>query len=120
MQLSLIIIFFTGILFSTLAIPLIRRKVKMNSWYGVRIPQTSESEYVWYEVNSKVGKYLFGFGLLISCLSLYFFSNPTNPEYLMIYVLIVMLIFGSVFLIIRAYKIADQISADQFIKQKDK
>ena len=109
MQISLIIIFSTGILFSILAIPLMKRKVKMNNWYGIRIPQTMEDENVWYEVNAAMGKYIFSWGIFISVLSLYFFLNPTSPGYLMIYVLIGVMIAGAILLVILSYKIADKV-----------
>lgn len=84
MLLSLITFFLTGIVFSGLAIPLIRKKVKINSWYGIRIPQTMDNEKVWYQVNEIMGKYIFVFGMLISILSLYFMLNPTDPNYIKI------------------------------------
>lgn len=111
MQISLILFFLTGILFSVLAIPLIRKKVKINSWYGIRVPKTMESEAVWYEVNAVVGRYIFFFGILISVLTLYFIMNPTDPEYLMVYTLLVILITGSVIMVIMSYKVSDRISS---------
>ena len=104
---GLVTFFITGLIFSGLAIPLIRKKVKINSWYGIRIPQTMENEKVWYKVNEIMGKYIFVFGMLISILSLYFTLNPTNPEFIMIYILLAILIFGTVFLVILSYKIAN-------------
>jgi len=59
MQISLMTFFVAGIIISALALPLIKRKVKINSWYGVRLPQTMQSENIWYNVNSYMGKYLF-------------------------------------------------------------
>ncbi len=56
-----------------------------------------DNEKVWYEVNEIVGKYIFVFGMLISILSLYFTINPTDPGFIMIYILLAILIFGSFF-----------------------
>lgn len=105
---ALITFFITGLIFSGLSIPLIRRKVKINSWYGIRIPQTMDNEKVWYEVNEIVGKYIFVLGMLISILSLYFTLNPTEPGFIMIYILLAILIFGSVILVVIAYRIANK------------
>ncbi len=105
---ALITFFITGLIFSGLAIPLIRRKVKINSLYGIRIPQTMDNEKVWYEVNEIVGKYIFVFGMLISILSLYFTINPTDPGFIMIYILLAILIFGSVLLVVLSYRIANK------------
>ena len=47
-----------AILFIALSIPLVKRKVKMNPWYGVRIPKAFESEENWYKINAYGGKRL--------------------------------------------------------------
>ena len=110
MQISLITFFITGFIFSALAVPLIRRKIKINNWYGIRLPQTMENEKVWYEVNSIMGKYLFGWGIFILCVIIYYVINPTNPEYLMVYVLLVILIMGTILFVIRSFRTAARIS----------
>ncbi|MDX1699396.1 MAG: SdpI family protein [Melioribacteraceae bacterium] len=110
MQVSLITFFISGIAFSALAIPLIRKKIKINNWYGIRIPQTLDDEDVWYEVNALMGKYIFSWGIFISVLTIYFFLNPTDPEYLMIYILLVILISGAILLVIVSYKVSNNIT----------
>ena len=47
-----------SILFIAISIPLVKRKVKMNGWYGVRIPKAFESEENWYKINAYGGKRL--------------------------------------------------------------
>lgn len=120
MQISIIIIFFTGILFSALAIPLIRRKIKMNYWYGIRIPQTMVNENIWYKVNEIMGKYIFAWGILISSLSLYFITNPTDPYYLMAYVLLGLLIIGAILLVVISFKVGNRVSIEEQRKEKTK
>jgi len=34
-----------------LGFPLMKRKVKMNRWYGVRIPKSFQSEEHWFKIN---------------------------------------------------------------------
>ena len=46
-QTSLTVFFITGLLFSALSIPLIRKKVKANAWYGIRTGETLRDESVW-------------------------------------------------------------------------
>jgi uncharacterized membrane protein len=53
----------TGVLFSILALPLMRNKVTPNKTYGFRTPATLSDEALWYEVNSKAGKDLLVIGL---------------------------------------------------------
>ncbi|MCB0731675.1 MAG: SdpI family protein [Ignavibacteriae bacterium] len=92
---SLITFFITGLLFAGLSIPLIRKKVKINNWYGIRLPQTMKSETVWYEVNAIMGKYLFVFGIIIAGLSAYFYFNPLEDQFYMVYLLLAVLVIGS-------------------------
>lgn len=116
MQINIIIFFLTGILFAALALPLIKRKVKINSWYGIRIPQTMENEKVWFKVNSIMGKYLFVLGIFISGLSLYFVLNPTDPGYLMVYILLGVTIVGTIMLVVLSFKVANKISIQEYRK----
>ena len=41
-----------------ISIPLIQRRVKMNNFYGVRIPKAFESEENWYKINEYGGRQL--------------------------------------------------------------
>jgi hypothetical protein len=43
-------------LFVALALPLALRKVRMNIWYGLRIPQAYLSNESWYDINEYGGK----------------------------------------------------------------
>ena len=119
MQVSLITFFISGIAFSALAIPLIRKKIKVNNWYGIRIPQTMDDDEVWYEVNALMGKYIFSWGIFISVLTLYFFLNPTDPEYLMVYILLVILISGAVLLVIISYKVSNKITLRKLAEKEE-
>lgn len=48
------------------AVPLIRGQVKMNRWYGVRIPAAFESEAQWFELNRYGGRLFFFWGASIA------------------------------------------------------
>jgi uncharacterized membrane protein len=55
-----------GILNIGLALPLMRRRVKPNRLYGLRVPATLADEWVWYEANALCGRdmvYVAGFEL---------------------------------------------------------
>jgi len=45
-----------GFLITILCIPLVKRKIKMNRWYGMRIPKSFKSEENWYKINEYGGK----------------------------------------------------------------
>lgn len=54
---------FIGLLMSGISIPLIRRRVKMNYWYGIRFPAAFESDDAWYRINAHGGKCFFWYGV---------------------------------------------------------
>lgn len=116
-QTSLLVFFVTGLIFSGLSIPLIRKKVKMNAWYGIRTGETMRDETIWYKVNSIMGIYLFVFGLVISALSVYFIFYPLNEEYEMVYTLLGALIIGTILFVKQSYYVSYKQSKKQFNKQ---
>ena len=65
---------FIGLLIILLCIPLIKRKIKMNRWYGMRIPKSFKSEENWYKINEYGGKIFIYWSipiLLIGIISLF-------------------------------------------------
>ena len=48
----------TALLLIVLSIPLAKRKIKMNDFYGVRIKKAFESEENWFNINEYGGKQL--------------------------------------------------------------
>lgn len=58
-----------GALFVALSVPLMRRRVKPNMLYGLRIRATLADERVWYEANAKSARDLLVLGLGISVLA---------------------------------------------------
>jgi uncharacterized membrane protein len=59
-----------GLLIVLLAIPMIRRRVKPNGLYGLRVPATFADEWVWYEANARTGLDMLWLGLLLLVLAL--------------------------------------------------
>ncbi|MEX2579780.1 MAG: SdpI family protein [Verrucomicrobiales bacterium] len=47
-----------GLVCIGLSVPLLRGRVKMNRWYGVRIPKAFSSEDNWYRINQYGSKAL--------------------------------------------------------------
>ena len=56
--------FGSGILTIVLAVPLIRRKVPPNGWYGFRTPSTLKDPDIWYAVNARFGAWLLVAGIV--------------------------------------------------------
>jgi hypothetical protein len=57
---------FTGLLLIALAVPLVRRRVPMNRWYGVRIPKAYASDANWYALNEVGGRWLAAAGAVLA------------------------------------------------------
>lgn len=54
-----------GLLMFFISLPLVYRKVPMNSLYGIRIPAAFESEQRWYDINAYGGQQLAAWAWLI-------------------------------------------------------
>src|SRR5262249_43263726 len=52
-------------------IPLIRRRVKPNALYGLRVPATFADEWVWYEANARSGRDLLALGVVSMSMALF-------------------------------------------------
>src|SRR4051812_25154315 len=52
-----------GLVFVGVSIPLIRRRVKPNRTFGLRVAATFADEWVWYEANARTGRDLLFNGL---------------------------------------------------------
>ena len=65
-----LVIFLAGLVGIFSAIPLIQGRVKMNPWYGIRIPEAFTSEKNWLEINAYGGRQLLSFGFVIVVVAL--------------------------------------------------
>jgi hypothetical protein len=57
--------FLTGALSVLLSLPLIKRKIPRNSFYGMRFAASYQSDQAWYEINEFGGKQMLFWSLLI-------------------------------------------------------
>lgn len=69
----------SDVLLMALAVPLIRRRVPPNAWYGVRVAATFADREVWYETNARAGRDLFVAGALHLALLLVLMLAPGVP-----------------------------------------
>jgi hypothetical protein len=51
-----------GLLLMLLAVPLARRRVRPNRWYGLRLRATFADERIWYDANAASGREMAVFG----------------------------------------------------------
>jgi uncharacterized membrane protein len=85
-----------GLLFVALAMPLIRRRVKPNGMYGLRIPATFADEWVWYEANARTGRDLLYIGLFEIIVALLLAPLPFVPWLAYVLVNAAVLLFGAI------------------------
>jgi uncharacterized membrane protein len=65
-----------GALFVVLAVPLMRRLVSPNYWYGFRVPQTLNDRDVWYEANGYAGRGLLWLGVVLMTAAVVLYCVP--------------------------------------------
>ena len=72
---------FIGSIFILISIPLVRRKIPMNSLYGIRFEKSFDSEENWYKINAYGGKQLiiWSVPLLILGVATFFISLNGKP-----------------------------------------
>ena len=95
-----------GLLVIGLSIPLLRGRVRMNGWYGVRLPQAYKSEDNWYSLNRYGAIQLMRYGavLIVSGVvvvlfpprlgSVWFVVGLATPELLSLPMLVMVLRFA--------------------------
>lgn len=69
---ALLIVLFTlcGALMVGLGVPLVRRRVRPNPLYGLRVPATFADERVWYEANAASGRDMIAVGAALVAVAL--------------------------------------------------
>ena len=73
-----------GLLLVALAVPLIRRKVRPNAWYGFQVRRRLRSPLsIWYAANAYAGEYLLVVGVItgLTALGLYRVPGITLDAY---------------------------------------
>ena len=55
----------TGVVLIAISIPLIRRRIGPNRWYGFRITKTFQSNELWYDINEYGGRQLAAWAVLM-------------------------------------------------------
>ncbi len=105
-----LIYFLVGIIFILISLPLIKRKIKINHWYGLRLPKTMKDERVWYEVNERSGRHFFIFGIIISLLSVIFYLGNFFTQITTTVVFTIIILVGIIVIIVLAFKISDEVN----------
>ena len=96
-----------GALFVVLAVPLIRRRVPPNHWYGLRVPATFADERVWYEANARAGRELLALGAGAMALGVVLYLVPM-PSWLGVGLWIVFIMGGVILFVVRSWRLANR------------
>jgi uncharacterized membrane protein len=89
-----------GALLIAVSISLLRRRVKPNWLYGLRVPPTFADKWVWYEANAKSGRDLVVFGVLVALLGLVFPMVPGSDELSFEAILSIVLVVGALVVLV--------------------
>ena len=83
-----------GLLLVGLGVPLLRGRVRPNSWYGCRTEKTLSDEKVWYAVNRVTGRDLVaaGIGVVAVSVALLVFGRGMNPTHAVLALLFVLVL----------------------------
>jgi uncharacterized membrane protein len=56
----------SAIVVAALSVPMIRRRVPMNHWYGARFPKSFQSDDLWYRINEHAGRVLLRWSVVVA------------------------------------------------------
>lgn len=98
-----------GLLLVGLAVPLIRRRVKPNALYGLRVPSTLTDEWVWYEANARSGRDLLMIGLIQTAIALLLPFVPGVTEEIYGLVCVSFLVLGALWSCILGWRRANRL-----------
>lgn len=98
-----------GVVSIVSGLPLARRRVRPNRWYGLRIPATFADEHVWYEANAACGRdlVLLGCALLLVALGLPRLVALSRGEYAVACAAV--LVTGSIVFTVRGWRLANRL-----------
>ena len=101
-----------GLLFVALAVPLLRRRVPPNTWYGLRVGETMADSEVWYEANQRSARDFLrlGVGFAVLAVALSFVPWHDDQSYALVCALV--LVVGVLIYTLRALKIARDVEAE--------
>jgi uncharacterized membrane protein len=94
-----------GLLLVLLAVPLARRRVRPNRWYGLRLRSTFADEQVWYDANAASGRdmVIFGVAFILVALLVPVLPGVTDTTYTGL------LGAGSIVLTVRGIRVANRL-----------
>lgn len=71
---------FVGILIIAVCIPLLKNKIRMNRWYGMRFRKSFESNENWYKINRYGANRMILWSLIIIVIGILTFFLPVDSR----------------------------------------
>ena len=71
---------FVGIVLIAISIPLIKRRIAPNPWYGIRITKAFQSNELWYDINEYGGRQLLAWAIPMIIAGIAFLFIPLSQE----------------------------------------
>ena len=90
-------------------LPLARRIVRPNRWYGLRVPATFADEHVWYEANAVAGRDLMALGALLLVVALGVPRVVALPPAAYALTCTVVLVIGAAISTVRGWRLANRL-----------
>ena len=103
-----------SVLVILLAIPLARRRIPPNRWYGFRVPATFADREVWFATNAQAGRDLIALGvlLIVAALALPLLTPLLSPQ-LQLFLYAIVLVAGSIVITVRGLRLASRLLAER-------
>jgi uncharacterized membrane protein len=92
-----------GLLIVAFSLPLIRRKIGRNRFYGIRVPEAFESDESWRDINAHGGRLFLRWGIVVIVVGLVGLSLPRQTGDLYALGSLVVII-GGLIMVIRAIR----------------
>ena len=98
-----------GLVSVVVGLPLARRSVRPNRWYGLRVPATFADEHVWYEANAVTGRDLMLLGAVLLLLALGLPRVATISRGAYAVTCTIVLVIGSMISTVRGWRLANRL-----------
>ena len=98
-----------GLVSVVVGLPLARRSVRPNRWYGLRVPATFADEHVWYEANAVAGRDLMLLGAVLLLVALGLPRVAAIPRVAYAVTCTIVLVIGSMISMVRGWRLANRL-----------
>lgn len=108
-----------GVLFVPIAIPLMKKKIKRNNFYGFRVKYTLQDDDIWYAVNEMLGRQMFYQGLCFLAIGAisYFVVKGIKPQFILMIAVTVFLAIAIIYSLVTGIKLMNKMAEEKGLKK---